>query len=75
MKLDKIGVRDYIDIDFEIDKIDSKIENMIRLISWQKKNKMVWNVFCEILCIYIFAIPSISKLSLYPLIFIAKIMW
>lgn len=41
MKLDKIGVRDYIDIDFEIDKIDSKIENMIRLISWQKKNKMV----------------------------------
>lgn len=41
LKLDKIGVRDYIDIDFEIDKIESKIENMIRLISWQKKNKMV----------------------------------
>ena len=40
LKLDKIGVRDHIDKDFEIDKIESKMQNITRLIGWEK-NRMV----------------------------------
>lgn len=40
LKLEKIGVRDYIDKEFDIAKAETKIENMIRLIHWQKRNKM-----------------------------------
>lgn len=39
LKLDEIGVRDYIDKDFEIDEIESKIGNLARLISWQREEK------------------------------------
>lgn len=39
LKLDKIGVRDYIDKNFKADEIELKIKNMDRLISWQKQNK------------------------------------
>lgn len=39
LKSDRIGVRDYIDKNFEINEIELKIENITRLISWQKQNK------------------------------------
>jgi len=40
LKLDRIGVRDYIDKNFDIDSVESKIENITRLIHWNKINKI-----------------------------------
>lgn len=39
LKLDKVGVRDYIDKDFDIDEMELKIGNISRLLSWQKQCK------------------------------------
>lgn len=39
LKLDRMGVKDYIDKNSEKDEIESKLENMARLISWQRRDK------------------------------------